>query len=521
MSFPLPANMPSLSLTIPTERHAVGNVELNVDLLHHWLRRLPSDKPIEFTARYLDALKRFNTNDVGHADRLKLLDMYREPFNKILFGLTLPKLQAMVKDTATRLKLIEDMGSVFNELAMGYKIVVVEADQRSDNLKLNALAQLAIYRACEQLSYLALHAYKFYRTLPAKLFRELHQLYLLCDASGIADKPAFVNKQLKAEFSLKQRYCQLMLVSISNPYGLASGDILRCYNLMIQLAPAANLLPLPEDGKPLHGQFYINCLSDRTASPAILPVMDDNSRPPTLMLDTKPILSQVDKLFEQAAKQDSHPAADNIRLLKQVVPYLNTTYQRKQPRVEVEGEKQAYITLGLAAIHHALSEVEQLPVTGDPWLNSPWQVLNKNSYGYLLEKRRVRQAHDLKIGDFIGILEQSDTSQKPLLMLASIRWLRTDDFEQTKIGLKFFQGDPIPVFFSIADAETKQAAFLIRENHLRNQPAMLITQTGVFTSAAQLTIKTGKKRFNFTVKPDKLLQQNDSFECFTFKDLLG
>jgi hypothetical protein len=522
MSFSLPANMPSLSLSIPTERHAMGNVELNEELLRHWIQRLPSNNPIEFTARYLDALRRFNANQVSHTERIKLLDMYREPFNKVLFGLTIPKLQRLVKDGATRLKLIQDMGEVLTELAAGYKIVVIEAGEKNDNLKLNPLAQLAIYRACEQLSYVVLHAYKFYRALPVKVFRELHQLYLLTEHAGLADKPAFLNKQLQAEFSVKHRYCQILLVSISNPYGLASGEVIRCYNMMMQLAPAANITRLPDDGKPVAGHFYINCLSDRTPSPAILPVMDDNSRPPTLILDTKPLLSRIDTLFDQARDQgEHHPAADNIRLLRQIVPYLNTSYQRKQPRTPVEGSKETFIAAGLEHIHHALTEVTTLPVEKDPWLSSAWEVLNRNNYGYLVQKRRVSQAHDLKIGDFVGILEQENNQTRPKARLASIRWLRTDDFEQTKIGLKFIDGDAIPVFFTVGDGQDKKPAFLMPENSVSHQPASLITASGFFASAAALTIKTGKKRFNFTVRPDKLLNKNDDFERFTFKDLPG
>lgn len=521
MSFPLPANMPSLSLTIPAERHAVGNVELNEELLHHWIKRLPSNNPIEFTARYLDALKRLNANDVTQVQRMKLLDIYREPFNKIVLGLTIPKLQKLVKDPATRLKLIDDMGEVLSELAQGYKIVVVEANQQSDNLKLKPLVHMAIYRAVEQLSLQALNAYKFYRTLPSSLFRELHQLYMLTEASDIADKAPFVNSQYKAEFSVHHRYSQIMLTSICNPYGLASGDVLRCYQLMLQLAPVARLVLLPEGAKPEAGHFYINCLSDRTPTPSVLPVMEDNNRPPTVILDTKPILTRIDALFEKAAKQgENHPAAENIRLLRQVVPYLNTSYQRKQPRIPVEGEKFTYIAVGLSNIHKAVTEAQSLPVKNDPWLDAPWDVLNKNSYGYLIQKRKIKLAHDLKIGDFIGILEPGNDNAKPVLKLASLRWLRTDDFEQSKLGLKFIHGDPIAVFYSIDEQESRHAAFLIRENSMHQQPAMLITAAGIFGKVSQLTIKTGKKRFNFTVCPDKLLAKNQDFECFTFKDKL-
>lgn len=522
MSFPLPANMPSLSLSIPTERHAVGNVELNEELLYHWIRRLPTANPLEFSTRYLDALKRFNANDVGHVQRIKLLDMYRGPLNKLVLSLTIPSLQQQLVNADMRLKLIDELGDVINELARGYKIIVVEANEQSNNLKLKPLVHMAIYRAMDAMGLLALHCYNFYRTLPPRLFQEMHQLLMLTLTAEIADRPVFVNSQYKSDFSVQQRYLQIMLTSICNPYGLACGDVVRCYQLMLQLAPAAALTLLPDSAKPEAGHFYINCLSDRTPMPSVLPPLDDNYRPTTLILDTKPILNRVDKLFDQAAAQgESHPAAENIRLLRQLMPYLNTSYQRKQPRLPVEGSKAAYVAVGLDAIHQRVSAPLTLPVAGDPWLDSAWEVLNKNSYGYLLQKRKIRLAHDLKIGDFVGILETAGKEAKPDLKLASVRWLRTDDFEQSKMGLKFIHGDAIPVFFSVGNSEKRQPAFLIRENTLQHQPAMLITTSGIHNTASELTIKTGKKRFNFTVRPDKLLSQNDSFECFTFKDIIN
>ncbi|MEC9314198.1 MAG: hypothetical protein VYB22_04870, partial [Pseudomonadota bacterium] len=225
MSFPLPANMPALSLSVPTERHAAGNVELNEELLHHWIRRLPAANPLEFSARYLDALKRFNTNKVSQVQRIKLLDMYRDPLHKLVMALTIPKLQQQIKNADKRLKLIDELSEVINQLAHGYKIIVVEANQESNNLKLKPLVHMAIYRALDAMSLLALHCYNFYRTLPPRLFQEMHQLLMLTMTADIADKPVFVNSQYKADFSVQQRYVQIMLTSICNPYGLASGEV--------------------------------------------------------------------------------------------------------------------------------------------------------------------------------------------------------------------------------------------------------------------------------------------------------
>ena len=168
MSFPFPDNMPELNLRIPSE---LGNssVELNGGLLQHWIKQLPKNDLESFIQLYLDALKRFNQNETEEQQRLTLLDLYREPLNKLLFILTPAKLAKLFPNLSDQNSIITDLADLMSELAIGYKIVIVKSEQKNSNLKLNVVALLAINRACEQLSYMALHAYKFYRALP-KLF---------------------------------------------------------------------------------------------------------------------------------------------------------------------------------------------------------------------------------------------------------------------------------------------------------------------------------------------------------------
>ncbi|MDX1574283.1 MAG: hypothetical protein R3341_09670, partial [Methylophaga sp.] len=173
--------MPSLNLSIPVERDSNSSIELNESLLRHWLDKLPKNNLPQLIEIYSDALKRFNANQVPLKNRLLLLDMYRGPLNQLLFTLTPAELRRQVRDSQQRQQIIDNLGELMNQLAIGYKMVIIEAGQVKANLDRNPLAHMAIYRTCEQLSYLALHSYKFYRNVPAKLFRECHQLYLLSD----------------------------------------------------------------------------------------------------------------------------------------------------------------------------------------------------------------------------------------------------------------------------------------------------------------------------------------------------
>jgi hypothetical protein len=393
----------------------------------------------------------------------------------------------------------------------------MEINTQANNLKLHPIGHMAVYRAVEQLSYQALHAYKFYHTLPVQLLKQLYQLYVLTDTAKIADDIAFLNTHYKADFSVKHRFIQLLLVMIVDPYGLKSGDVLRTYHLMLQLAHNANLW-LNKDTEIKAGLFFINCLSDRPPHPATRTIKSDEDDPLRLVFDTKSLLVKVSEIFDQQESTQS-ASKGNIALLKEVVPFLNTSYQRKQTRVPVEGEQVTYVTQGLQATHQALSEKINLPDKSHPWLNDNWQVLNKNHYGYLVQKRRAVLAQTLEVGDFIGIFDPTIDGRQLTAKLASVRWIRHDQFEQTKMGLKFIEAESMPVSYTLQGHDQRYPAFLLPEQTHHQAPATLLTQTGTFKPGLVLQIKIRKKKFGLTFKAQKLIEQNANFERFSFEEV--
>ncbi|MDH5357552.1 MAG: hypothetical protein OEY48_07530 [Gammaproteobacteria bacterium] len=518
MSFPHPDNMPALNLNTPSQLGRTSSVELNEGLLRHWIKRLPNNDLESFTKLYLEALQRFNQNDTNEQQRLLLLDLYREPLNSLLFSLTPSRLAKDLPDLSRRNKFINVFSEVMAELATGYKIIIIQAEQKDANLTPLSIALLAVNRACEQLSYMALHAYKFYRAVPARLFNELHQLYQLTLAAGVEKSTAFVNKQLQSESSFKDRYSQLLLISISNPYGLASGEILNAYKIMGRLAAAADITPLPMGAKATPGHFYINCLSDRIPTPSVLPMLANQAQPPALVLNTKPVLIAVDAFFQKLTDVQDPSVAANINLLKQLIPFLNTSYERKQARIPVTGNKYAYLAVGLTTVHQCLTDASILAEDiAKP--NSSWEILNKNGTGYLVSQYNVIDHRDVSVEGLVGVFELDSKGEKALIRIAVIRWIRTDHDGRTKIGLDVIEGEPSAVQYSTDNTDKLLPAIFIPEISRINRPASLITVTGVFSPNRIVQIKPKKKKhFQFNIKLGKLIESNASFERFTFSE---
>ena len=518
MSFPHPDNMPALNLNTPSQLGKSSSVELNEGLLRHWIKQLPNNDLESYTQLYMEALKRFHQNDINEQQRLLLLDLYREPLNQLLFSLTPSKLAKDIPHLSNRNKIIDALADVMAELAVGYKIIIVQAERKDANLTPLSIALLAINRSCEQLSYMALHAYKFYRAVPVRVFNELHQLYQLTLTVGVEQNTPFVNSKLQSESSFKDRYSQLLLISISNPYGLAAGDILNAYKIMGRLAAATEITPLPMGAKATPGHFYINCLSDRVPTPSVLPMLTNQAQPPALVLNTKPVLIAVDAFFQKVNNVQNAPNTININLLKQLTPYLNTSYERKQPRTPVTGHKHAYLTVGLEATHQCLTDANVLSEdSASP--SASWEILNKNNTGYLVSQHGVIDRQDITIEALVGVFELGSAGEKTPLQLAVVRWVRTEHDGQTKIGLDVIEGDPSAVQHSVDNTDQMRAAMFLPEISRINRSASLITATGVFEANRIVQIKPKKnKRFKFTIRLGKLIESHSGFERFTFSD---
>ncbi len=516
MAKQVPLDMPPLKLSIPENRGSINSVELNETLLQQWINRLPNNDLVAYVDEYLAALERFNLNRLEPRDRLVLLDIYRKPLNRLVMDLQISQFTNHIKQSVKRDKWLKDFSTLLSLLAEGYKIVVVESLEKESNLKLNQLALFAINRVGEQISYLILQAYKFYRSVPSKAINELHQLYALTLSWGVEDKLPKIAGYASAESSFKAYYVQLLLTSICNPYGLKVGDIIAAYWIMEQLVASVDIAVLPEDKEAVAGHFYINCLSDRAPTASVLYKFDSQSRPPALVMDTKPALVMVDLLFQRSYSSDVMAQQVNIELLKQLVPYLNTSYQREESRTQLEPGQQVFLSLGLEVIHQCIAQANRVASLEESSSKQAWDLVNKTSSGYLVTRKGIASQQELFVGDLVGFFDMNEKKQVMVSRVGFIKWLKTDQHDQTKMGLGLIDGDPISVHIGVQQEEAiTQLALFLPEINRTHQPASLIVEKGVVAEGLTLNIKPHRKRFIFTMIADKQLQKGNNFEFYS------
>ena len=507
MSFPLPGiDLPVLKLNIPPSEGKASNVELNETLLKHWVEKLSAEDLPAFLEAYQQPLYHFNHRTMPPLVRLKLLEIYRQPLNRMVMQLTSRELSPSARSIEQQNQLIDSLMQRLNQLAIGYKITVMNAAAENNILTHNAVAKMAIHRAIEQLGYLIIHAYKFYRQPPAGVYHDLHQLFLACLHAGIGDEtPNMSLQQLKAEGSYQHRYIQIMLLGICNPFSLRCNAVLKVYRMMGQLAPLAET-QLHQQFNASHGMFYINAKSDRLPEPGVQ-AQFSHSESTLVALNTKNILNGIERLLKQARAETEL----DIMLINQITPYLNSAYQRKQPRLPVIGAVRACVIQGFSSIHRQFGPRDLSPLD----IQLSWQILNKNDRGFLLSNPLYGKEHRLTVGELVAITEVLQDQRAGMTRLATIQWLRYDQQGQTKLGLALLPGTAKPIHFRIASHEQLEPALLIPESVHPPFPASIICHSGVVRPGQRLQLQSSKKFLNFSIHCKQLIDNYGDSERIT------
>lgn len=504
-----------LKLKVPEQTDKNSEVALSDTLLVHWLEALPDDNLNSKTILLLNSLINFNQAHIGAMERLHLLDIYRNTVNPLIVEFYSDHKSSKNVTQSVHQRLVNSIGQLTAELANGYKIIVSEEHDKgmkpdSDNLML-----MAINRAGEQLSLSCRHAYKYYQTVPDGIFSALNEMYLLTEGVKVEDKiPVTIKKDSRAKYSFGLIYKQLLLVSVISPYNLFKGDVLKVYEIFGKLVPEVTIQPFDKQKKISSSQFFINHLNDGPPSPKLRTTDQKEISAQTRMLNAQSILTAIESIFRTAKKSPADKKSQTIvRLLKQIVPQLNTSYHRKELRIKIPEEKYVYLLPGFTNSHHYCDQHNQTQSNdnNNPHLAKSWKVLNQSSEGLLVGDDSIDRSPFL-VGDIVCLYEQNSNETQ----IASIRWLQTNHNQFTKIGLKLFH-DQTKAVQVYSDKNSKpQAAILFTARNSPDKISSIISPKDIFVADQPLYVMTTDETYAVTM--NKLVEYSPYCDQFTCSD---
>jgi hypothetical protein len=247
-----------LRLSVPPKRLAqLSFCQTNLEGLDDWLAELPMANVDEAAKRLYRAIGELNQLEFGFEDRYAALEALRAPIHFTCVALARRFLnQPSLLNGAVR-QLAQQCQVLQNQLAVGYKVVVVDALRAKVPLTAEAIAKppsdvvpLAIYRAIDELSNTLLRSCQLYTDPAPRVWLELNQLELLSERTRLdaLRLDAAVDDESAGPFTIREAYLRAALLVCASPNKLRQRHLSALYDALAGWVPLVEMARAPAEG---------------------------------------------------------------------------------------------------------------------------------------------------------------------------------------------------------------------------------------------------------------------------------
>lgn len=472
-------------------------------LLEAWVNQLPKDAN-QRASTLLKNIEPLCRLKLKPQLMIQLLEIYRTAIQELLFTRDISAVKRDLYVTTENLRAIRSVSELISRLGIAFQQLARQFYEQGATPDSHDMFLFCLNRNAEQQSLLILHAFQYYRKPPPHAWRWLHQQYLYQEQAGTLHLSVSLKEQSQSR-SFHDIYTQIILTALADPYSLARFDVFRLFNLMTQFTDKVETGMLSDklinttSNFMLTGHFCIDADSDQMPQAMVKMPPAVRQRSTTRLLNTQPALLFMENLFKDT-KSRPHASLDTeLRLLKKIIPQLNTTHERRYHRLDSGKHRTVQIVHGINAIHQSLR--------GKMTNALDWHLANQSSGG-IMAKRQTDGCYHLNIGDFVGIFEDALT-----VKLASVRWLFVDMEGETVVGLELIEGKAVPVFCT-PDGEAEQHPALILPNNKPQEPACMITEKGLYSPKRRLRVKDDGEPY--VIVASGMIDSTLDYELFNF-----
>ena len=485
--------MESLNLSIPKQHdYNDPTVERDIARLQYWLTNLPLMDVVETVRLVIGAMDALNEQKLDVEQRFQFLEVYRATAHRLFVTVDPLHLRQLALSKSQRKDAIEGVERMFASIAGGYKLIVTQVYKAEGQAKPDALLGPAISRALEQLSFSLLDSYRFYSEVDSSLVTESHQLYRLARHHGLLDCRVESNADTDVLVSIAAIYQASMLLSLTDPFRLAEGEVGLLYDVLLQHAQSCRIIPGSQWSGAGEGLFLVNLDSDalpRPCSSLQSPVTVKES----YILDATAALAAVrDRLAKTPAKVRMQ--SPEAMVLRRLLPETAATDKRREQRNPdsrwislLRGVENIHGWLTRAAQKGADNSADAEPLAIDA---ASCRVLDSSDSGLKLAWEDGG-AGDARVGDLIGVIEAQHGRQSiGLGMIRSIRVYRKGGME---VGLQLMPGGLGAVSCHAPDEPDSLAIRALFMPAIDDEQiaATLVAPKGFFREARQLLIDVG------------------------------
>ncbi len=534
--------MSTLKLTYPSQNpgtHLLAKTDF--DVLSAWLEELPSGNMSKYVIEVQDAVANLNRTELPIAQRVKLLELLDQAYEKIHnFYRPLMKSGPFKGKHPPESELTE-LHRLTLEMSFGYKIAVNEYASKKSFFRKNKELGYVINLALHYLGLILLESYELYSPIPMHVWSEIYQLYLLSENKELSEDQQEVNHIFNSLKTCEQSFLRNCLIAVSNPYHLKRGDH---WEVFLYLGHWISMVVLSEDPDDFSDKncFVIDLThDDKPTSKRLLKTNEIHDKLRFILTDkvNMNIIHQIDEIASSGrspakAFSENIVAKTAVHLLQDLLSSWEMKQERQGTRYPIISKME--VIWGLNDIHHVLSLMDplqpgdqeekeaQLLQAQETIIETDWSTLNNSKGGICINQPREK-VRDLDVGQLVALrqsVQESDKVTTQKWRLGVICWITGSQREGTRVGIQFLTGDVQPVQLqarkgNILETRFQPALMLAGDTVDGLSTPTLLTAPGLHIEARALRMQIGeeiqsihaRKKVSSTLTVDRFFFQQD------------
>ncbi|MBI5039699.1 MAG: hypothetical protein HZB57_00330 [Gammaproteobacteria bacterium] len=322
--------------------------------IRHWLDGLPKLNELQTYDAVLERLREINRAAFSPQSRLGLVECFAAEVEYLADHLSRRSEQMEFPATEPEQGLIDQLHALLDELAIGYKHVLIDmVEQPAVGDALIAIPT-ALLQAMRFLALRVLHSYSVYCPEPAGLWGELHRLYRYAERIDVAR----TRVEHLADQTVGDIYRRVLLLSLANPFHLMMGEARLTHDRLGKWALVCMLRHPAEFPPESPETFYASrCFVDLDGdAPPSWGLVGGRSAPvDARIIEVQPVARIVEDRIRQMTLKGQLPMQE--RMERDLLRRLRNAWGGRPARA---GERSiqsgdVHVVSGLRAIHHALS----------------------------------------------------------------------------------------------------------------------------------------------------------------------
>jgi len=328
--------------------------------INAWLQGLPLGDTGECARRIYHALREINRLDISAKDRSRVLELLTPRILDIATSLSRHFTNQMLPIPEKNQKVAALCMELYNELALGYKILIDRAWSKPLNFLSTKPMAGMIYRSMYFLSQVLLTAYEIYSDPPRNTWLHIHQLYLYAEDNRLTRiAPRDLNpKGVIPRARIGDLYVRIVMLGLLSPFRLRQTDTKKVVTALNDWSAHCEIHPA-DHYEEKTGHVLIKQNSD--CAPGYHFADNTINHVYTRTLDTSALLEHIGNLvLSQLSPVEQNTGIYDLP--PDVVRLLLLTWGGKSKRLFSRASKdnQLTVSVGINATHFMLSNMQKL-----------------------------------------------------------------------------------------------------------------------------------------------------------------